>query len=528
MVDPKHPPDFYTETRTSDLSNPLEELRPHVLGLIILAHPDSARVGEVATLPGLLTGNAEPLSRQDPLFAQPGGSGPFRPLAESHLSRKPWKLEPLGDSGGVRLQPAGSRTRIHLDGLELEGPRDLSAHELEDGVVLVLSQRVALLLTWVDPLPPSLPDYGLVGASRALTRVRQQIQSAAALDVPVLLRGETGTGKELVASALHQAGNRRDRPFVAVNMGTLSPSLAAAELFGNVKGAYTGADRTRPGLFLGADGGTLFLDEIGEAPPEVQVMLLRVLEDHQVQPVGGTTRQSVDVRIVAATDAKLEQAMEEGRFRAPLLHRLAGLKIDLPPLRQRRDDIPRLLVHFIAQERASLGVATPARELPASWMSRLVRFDWPGNVRQLRNVARQQAIAQHSDSMEDFLRELDDLLESSGPASGNRSPSITTAMQPKAPKRRWFRKRTDVSEDELLDALKRHGWQLRPTADHLGVSRATLYRLIDDCPRIRKAAEIERSEIETALAANGHDLDRAAVQLRVSPQGLKRRWKQLQ
>lgn len=528
MAKNTRPPDFYTETRTSDLSNPLGELRPHVLGLVILAHPDSTRVGEVGTLPGLASGDAEPLSRQHPLFAQPGGSGPFRPLAESHLSRKPWMLQSLENHGGVRLLAAGSRTRIHLDGDKVEGSRDISPPELEDGVVLVLSQRVALLLTRVDPLPPSLPDHGLVGASRSLTRVRQQIQTAAELDVPVLVRGETGTGKELVAGALHQASSRRDQPFVAVNMGALSPSLAAAELFGSVKGAYTGADRTRPGLFLSTDGGTLFLDEIGEAPPEVQVMLLRVLEDHKIQPVGGAASRSVDVRILAATDAKLEEAVENGQFRAPLLHRLAGLKIDLPPLRQRRDDIPRLMAHFVAQERASLSVTPPARELPASWMSRLVGFDWPGNVRQLRNLARQLVIAQHSGSIEDFLEELDVLLESPDPTPAPSSASVSTAAQPAAPKRRWFRKRTDVDEDELLDALGRHGWQLRPTADHLGVSRATLYRLIDDCPQIRKAAEIEPGEIEAALADNSNDLDRAAAWLRVSPQGLKRRWKQLQ
>lgn len=525
------PPELCTETRTSELTDLFGDARPQALGLIVLAHPDPSRVGDVATLPGLAAGDAEPLSRQRPVFAPPGRSGPFRPLAESHLSRKPWVFQTSGTDGQVVLQPAGSRTRLDIDGQPVDGPRHFSREEIEDGVVMVLSQRVALLLTTVNPLPSSRPRFGLVGDARTLEPVRQGIQTASDLDVPVLLRGETGTGKELVAQALHHAGRRRQGPFIAVNMGTLAPSLAAAELFGSAKGAYTGADRKRLGLFRSADGGTLFLDEIGDAPAEVQVMLLRVLEDQKIQPVGSAESHAVDVRIVAATDARLEQAIADGSFRAPLLHRLAGLRIDLPPLRRRREDIPRLLAHFAALERETLGVASSASQaLPAHLIARLVAYHWPGNVRQLRNLARQYVVAQHGGTLDDFVKDLDRLPDPPLPNAAAAVDVAPSSAGPPAPapaaKRRWFRKRTDVGEDELLATLRRHDWQLRPTAEALGVSRATLYRLIDACPGIRKAADLERGEIEDALATFG-DLDAAAAHLQVSPQGLKRRWKDL-
>src|SRR6185436_13729067 len=171
------------------------------------------------------------------------------------------------------------------------------------------------------------------------------------------LRGETGTGKELLARAIHQASSRRAAPYFALNMAAIPASLAAAELFGAAKGAFTGADRRRVGYFGRAQGGTLFLDEIGELPADLQPLLLRVLENGEIQPVGGEETLRVDVRILAATDANLESAIEEGRFRAPLFHRLSGYELRLPSLRERRDDIGRLFIHFLRQELAALGEA---------------------------------------------------------------------------------------------------------------------------------------------------------------------------
>jgi two-component system nitrogen regulation response regulator GlnG len=329
----------------------LPELR--VPALTLLAHPDLRRVGERVLLPGLSSGRPVDLSRREPLFAQPG-AGPARPLADLHLSRSPLRLIPGDRAGSVRLVPEGGGCRFDLLGAATPG--ELSAADLERGAVLLLADRVALLLHLLPPaLPREAEDFGLVGESAAVAWLRREIRRTADLSTPILLIGETGTGKELVAQAIHKAGPRRARPYLALNLGAVPPALAASELFGAARGAFTGADRRRAGYFERADSGTLFLDEIGVAPPEIQVLLLRTLESGEVQPVGSETAQRVDVRVVAATDANLETAVADGRFRAPLLHRLRGYEIRLPPLRERRDDVGRLLVHFLRQELAAMG-----------------------------------------------------------------------------------------------------------------------------------------------------------------------------
>src|SRR6185312_10546599 len=216
---------------------------------------------------------------------------------------------------------------VVASGEPVHGERVFTEREIEDGVVLLLADRIALLLHRFQPLFEAVPRYGLVGESETLLETRRQIRQVADLDVPVLLRGETGTGKELVARAIHQASVRRDRPYLALNMSAIPSSLAASELFGAAKGAFTGADQKKRGYFSRASGGTLFLDEIGEVPPEVQPLLLRALESGEIQPVGAEEIQRVDVRTIAATDSDLEAEIASGRFRAPMLHRLSGYEI---------------------------------------------------------------------------------------------------------------------------------------------------------------------------------------------------------
>lgn len=341
-------------TRATVPPSSLELQRLRVPGLVILSHPDPHRVGEEVSLTGLVSGHRVELSRLEPAFAAPGRGEAFRPLDDTFVSRSPLLLLPGPDPGGVTLDCAESRTQITAGGEEITRSRTFTAAEIQRGVVLVLARRIALLLYPVDPVPVAVPGFGLIGDSAATVRLRLEIRSAAGLDVPVLLRGATGTGKELVARALHEAGKHRQGPYVTVNLAALSPSLAASELFGAVRGAYTGADRPKTGYFRAAEGGTLFLDEIGEIPPEVQVMLLRALETRQIQPVGSVETLPIDVRIIAATDAALEAAIAEGRFRAPLLHRLAGFEIRLPALCERRDDIARLFFHFLGEESKAL------------------------------------------------------------------------------------------------------------------------------------------------------------------------------
>ncbi|WP_267898709.1 sigma-54 factor interaction domain-containing protein [Sorangium cellulosum] len=214
-----------------------------------------------------------------------------------------------------------------------------------------------MLLVHRAPAVLSAPRHGLVGEGSALEDVLMSAARVADLQVPVLLRlrGETGVGKERVAQAIHQASPRAGRPCLAVNMAVLAPNTAASELFGHARGSFTGAHQRHVGLFERAHGGTLFLDEIGDMSMEVQAMLLRALETGTILPLGDSEQRAVDVRVIAATDVDLEQAVAQGRFRAPLLHRLQGYIITIPPLRQSREDIPRLLLHFLREELAQIG-----------------------------------------------------------------------------------------------------------------------------------------------------------------------------
>jgi two-component system NtrC family response regulator len=223
----------------------------------------------------------------------------------------------------------------------------------------------------------------MVGHSAAMREVFDRVRQVADTDVTVLVQGESGTGKELVARALHNLSGRKDRPFVAANIGALPESLIESELFGYEKGAFTGANRRKPGWFELAQGGTLFLDEIGDMPPKTQLDLLRVLEQREVRRLGGEEVLPLDVRLVAATHRDVAGLVAEGKFREDLFYRLSVVPLPVPPLRERRDDIPPLIQHFLrqAQERHRKG----PKQVAGAAMKVLCGYPWPGNVRQLRN-----------------------------------------------------------------------------------------------------------------------------------------------
>ncbi|HKA42704.1 MAG TPA: sigma-54 dependent transcriptional regulator [Burkholderiales bacterium] len=232
----------------------------------------------------------------------------------------------------------------------------------------------------------------LITESTLMRRLVDAVKRLAERDVTVLIRGETGTGKELIASLLHAHGKRAHRPFVRFNCAALPGELAESELFGHLKGAFTGAQATRPGFFSEADGGTLVLDEVGELPTGVQAKLLRAVQDGEIQPVGSTRPEKVDVRIVASTNRDLRAEVSAGRFREDLYYRLAVVELVVPPLRNRRDDIPALAEEFARcyAERFDL----EELRLSEEFLARLVQFDWPGNVRQLENaIARLAALS---------------------------------------------------------------------------------------------------------------------------------------
>jgi two-component system nitrogen regulation response regulator GlnG len=420
---------------------------------------------------------------------------------------------------------------------------ELSAAEVGDGAVIELSRRVVLLLHQLQADATADPRrFGLVGDSDAIEHVRREIARVADFEVPVLVRGETGTGKELVAKAIHQVSRRRQGAFLSVNLAAVPATLAASELFGVIKGSFTGADHAQVGYFQRADGGTLFLDEVGDAPPEVQASLLRVLESGEIQRVGAQTPQKVDVRLLAATDLDLEEAIDEGDFRAPLLHRLAGYEIVAPPLRARRDDFGRLFFHFLREELAAVG--EPSRLdlddpkdtpwMPASIVARLARHDWPGNVRQLKNVARQLAVAGRGSETARVTPQVDRLLREAeaGSASGGHAaetvkPKAEAPRKPPPPTSPSFRSPSGVTEDELIDALRAHRWQVKPAAEALGVARPSMYALIERSKNVRKVGDLSDEEIAECHAECAGDLEAMVDRLEVSKDGLRQRIAQM-
>jgi DNA-binding NtrC family response regulator len=224
---------------------------------------------------------------------------------------------------------------------------------------------------------------GLIGVSEKMQRVYKIIEKVSLHQYPVLILGESGTGKELVARSIHFLGSRKDRPFIPVDCSSLVPTLIESELFGYVKGAFTGAMQAKQGLIEAAHGGTLFLDEIGDMPIDMQAKLLRALQEHEVKPVGSTERRHFNVRIIAATNRDLESAIKTGGFRQDLYFRLNVVQVKLPPLRDRKSDLPLLVASFLEKFAGAQG---DVRTLSEDAMRRLIAYDWPGNVRELENV----------------------------------------------------------------------------------------------------------------------------------------------
>ena len=482
----------------------------------IIYHSNLERIGERALLSGLEMGRELRLSRNEPLFLPIEGGRP-KGLEDEALSRKPILINKAGNQ--IHFDPSKSRTLLAVSG-------DVVTHQTafeasDDGLVLELSGRVVLLLHRCPAdKGESLPDLGMVGHSQALDRVRAKIMRVADLETPVLLRGESGTGKELVARAIHGSSLRKDRPLIAINMGGIQPELAAAELFGAEKGAYTGAVKSRMGYFREADGGTLFLDEIGEAPPNIQTLLLRVLETREVQPVGSGKVIPVDVRIIAATDANLEAMVDQGAFRSPVIHRLSSYEIRLPPLRERRDDIGRLLRYLLKKELGlinALPYLDPGRKhpwFPAPLAALLTRYSWPGNVRQLGNVLRQLVISNRGCSRFEVDRDINAILQA----------DLAGEHKKHEPKRRGPIK----IDDQLLEAtLEAHQWELTPAARALNISRPTLYKLVAACQNLRLAQDLTANEIAAGFEKHQGRLDAMVRAFRVSGYALRRRLKDM-
>lgn len=310
-------------------------------------------------------------------------------------------------------------------------------------------------------------EYGfgaLVGSGPAMQKVFDTIQKVAATDLTVLVRGESGTGKELVAQAMHQRGPRRARPFVAVNCAAISRELVESELFGHEKGAFTGADARRIGRFEAAEGGTIFLDEIGDMPPETQAKVLRVLQERELERVGGNQPLPIDVRVIAATHRDLEAEVDAGRFRQDLYYRLKVVQAVLPPLRERREDIPALCARFLAQLAERLD--RPKKPIADAAVARLMGEAWPGNVRELRNTIERAAV------MAGAAIEVDDLDLGAGDAPTiGAVPGESFADAKK-------RAVVDFERRYILAALKEQGGNVTRAAEALGMVRQSLQHKI--------------------------------------------------
>jgi DNA-binding NtrC family response regulator len=309
---------------------------------------------------------------------------------------------------------------------------------------------------------------GLIGMSPRMDRVYKMIEKVSQRDHPVLILGESGTGKELVARSIHYQGPRKDRPFVPVECSALVPTLVESELFGYTKGAFTGAIQAKQGLMESANGGTLFLDEIGEMSLEMQAKLLRALQQKEIKPVGSTERRSINVRIVAATNRDLELGTKNGTFRQDLFFRLNVVQIKLPPLRERKSDIPLLVTTFLEKFSAECDTA---RELTEDAMRRLMAYDWPGNVRELENAI-ERAVA----------------LGSGPHVSVNDLPSnLQYPTTERAPGKEELLPLEELERRAILSTLRQTGGDKQAAARTLGIGKTTLYRKL-------KQYQIERTE----------------------------------
>jgi transcriptional regulator with GAF, ATPase, and Fis domain len=285
------------------------------------------------------------------------------------------------EDGHVRVVDMGSRNGTRVDGLRI-----FDCHARPDSTIALgrTTLRLQLSSDWVSlPLSRRERFGGILGASVPMRRLLAVLERVARTDTTVLIQGETGTGKELIAEALHDEGRRAGGPFVVFDCSAVSPQLMESELFGHVRGAFTGAITDRKGAFEAAEGGTVFLDEIGELPLDLQPKLLRALERLEVKPVGSQQTRQVDVRIVAATNRSLAREVEAGRFREDLYYRLAVVSVRPPPLRERPEDIPLLARHFARHFALRHGMEV---ELSEKHLRRLARQAWPGNVRELKNA----------------------------------------------------------------------------------------------------------------------------------------------
>ena len=473
--------------------------------LTVIFHPEVSLIGYRARLPARAGCAPWVLGRRSPSFFLNDG-GPPLALDDRHVSRR--AVQFMAGNGRLTLKRFENASRCRVDGAELFDSLEISSDRLHRGVAILLGHSIVLLLRSAPRAGPAVgvsPEEScLRGASAAMVAVRQQIDRAARCDLDVLIRGETGTGKELVANAIHRASPRRGGPMISVNMAAIPRDLAPAVLFGCARGAYTGAERAVPGFFELAEQGSLFLDEIGDASPSIQTQLLRALQQGEIQRVGGPVER-VNVRVISATETDLEGS--ECDFRAALRHRLGACQIDLPPLRKRPEDIGELMLYFFERtaDHCERTISLPNRDAPAAEIAAwallflaFVEYDWPGNVRELQNCVRQVMLAGEA-----------------RPVVPDRLQAARIAVMRSAAGSARSRRLQEVDEETFDQVMAANGFEVKPVAKQLGVSRAAVYRRIERSPHYRLASTLSPEEIQSALDQCSGDSAAASRQLRV-------------
>lgn len=509
-------------TITSPLAVTAANSRP-LLGLTIAWHPDPTRIGEQfigTTAAGMIE-----LNRFMPLFRHVN-SDPL-PIGHGGVSRDPLRIV-RDDDDGISICPPTSRMVVEVNGEEIQEARYLTAEQIAAGVILTLGRAVFICIHWMQCLPKNNPVDGFIGVGSSAIFTRDLIRLASTNDNTVLLLGETGTGKEVAAQAVHNLSKRASSKMVSVNMAALNESLAAADLFGASKGAYTGAQNSRDGYFSEAQNSTLFLDEIGNTPATVQPMLLRVLENGEYRPLGATRDARSTARLITATD----QDLYHTNFNHALVRRLESFIIRIPPLRARREDIGLLICHLAKRsDFAQVNLAL----IPPGLISDLLNFEWPGNIRQLSNVIKRTLLSLQMGEYPHLTKMVEapivhvtksaELRKASPNVPASAVPPPTT--NPITPVNTERKKLRDLTEQDVIDAMNRHDWTIQYAADELGVSRPSMYKLIEANSQIRRIEQIPTEEIRQQLIASDNQVELCAAQLKTPSEALRRHLKGL-
>jgi DNA-binding NtrC family response regulator len=364
----------------------------------------------------------------------------------------------------VVIMTAYASQQTAIDAVNMGAFQYLIKNAKNDEINLVVRNAIEMRKVRVEnqflkrELKKGHEEKTIIGTSDEMVRVFRMVEKVADSEATIMIQGESGTGKELIAREVHYGSRRANGPFVSINCGAIPRDLLESNLFGHVKGSFTGAVRDSAGMFQVAEGGTFFLDEVGEMPLATQVKLLRALQEREIIPVGGTQPIKVDCRLVAATNADLEREVAEGRFRADLFYRLNVIPIKLPPLRLRRDDIPLLVDHFMKRHAQN----NPAKVVSKEALELLMKYDWPGNVRELENVMERALILDEGGNI--GPEDLPDKIRFGQSHRGSLvidSPTLTLE---------------ELEKEYILKVLNYTRWQKKRASEILGINASTLYR----------------------------------------------------